>query len=94
MNVKVLENNGYKLKVRSDSGTQLLVAIRHYTQQGTTMRGRNYYTGMVWNVFEWYNGKRYPISGIKPTMYSKKEVIDAIKAHPSFRIAASELSDN
>ena len=91
MNVKVLENNGYKLKVRSDSGSVLLIAQRHYTQQGVTMRGRQYYTGMVWHVFEWVNGHRYPIQGINPTMYSKKEVLDAIKAHPSFRIAAREL---
>ena len=94
MSVKVLENNGYKLKVRSDSGTTLLIAQRHYTQQGVTMKGRSYYGGMVWHVFEWYNGQKYPIQGINTTMYSKKEVLDAIKAHPSFRIAASELSHN
>lgn len=88
---KVLENNGYRMKVRSDSGDTLLIAQRHYTNQGVTMTGRSWYKGMVWIVFGWCSGRRYTVSGFQPQMNSKKEVLSAIKAHPSYTIAAKEL---
>ena len=33
---KVLENNGYKMKVRNDRGDMLLIAQRVYTEQGVS----------------------------------------------------------
>lgn len=89
--MKVLENNGYKLKIRNDRGDMLLIAQRCYTEQGVTMRGKPYYKGMTWYVFGWVGGRKHPISGMAPTMPSKKDVLDAIKVHPSFSIAANEL---
>lgn len=91
MNVKVLENNGYRMKLRSDNGDTLLIAQRHYTNQGVTVRGKAWYKDMVWYVFGWCSGRRYPISGIQPELKSKKDLLDAIKAHPSYTMAAKEL---
>lgn len=93
---KVLENNGYKMKVRNDRGDMLLIAQRVYTEQGVSMRGKPFYKGMVWYVFGWFGGRKISINGIADRMQSKKEVLDAIKSHPSFSMAASELglSDN
>lgn len=45
---KVLENNGYKMKVRNDRGDMLLIAQRVYTEQGVSYRGKPFYKGMVW----------------------------------------------
>lgn len=89
--MKVLENNGYRLKLRSDGGNTLLIAQRSYTEQGVSMRGKPYYKGMVWFVFGWCGGRRYAIDGMAQKMGSKKEVLDAVKAHPSFSMAAKEL---
>lgn len=88
---KVLENNGYKMKVRNDRGDMLLIAQRHYTEQGISMRGKPYYGGMVWHIFGWFDGRKIPISGIAQNVQTKKEVLDAIKMHPSFSLAAIEL---
>ena len=46
---------------------------------------------MVWMVFGWCSGRKFNIDGVNPTMKSKKEVLDAIKTHPSFTVAAHEL---
>jgi len=89
--MKVLENSGYKLKIRNDSGETLLIAQRCYTEQGVSAYGRPFYKGMVWYVFGWCGGRKHPISGMSPTMSSKKEVLNAIKAHPSYTVAAQEL---
>jgi hypothetical protein len=89
--MKVLENTGYRMKVRSDSGDTLLIAQRHYTDQGVSQRGVSWYKGMVWIVFGWCAGKRFNLSGFNPQMKSKQELLSAIKAHPSYTIAAKEL---
>ncbi len=89
--MKVLENNGYKMKVRSDEGNTLLIAQRCYTEKGVSMSGRPYFKAMVWMVFGWCSGRKYNIQGFNPTMKSKQEVLDAIKDHPSFTVAAHEL---
>ena len=89
--IKVLENNGYKVKVRSDEGTMLLIAQRCYTEKGISMRGKPFSKDMVWMVFGWCSGRKFNIDGVNPTMKSKKEVLDAIKTHPSFTVAAHEL---
>lgn len=91
MSVKVLENNGYRMKLRSDSGDTLLIAQRHYTNQGVSARGKAWYKDMVWYVFGWCSGRRYPISGIQSEVKNKKELLAAIKVHPSYTMAAKEL---
>lgn len=91
MSVKVLENSGYRMKLRSDSGDTLLIAQRHYTNQGVSMRGKAWYKDMVWLVFGWCSGRKYSIQGMCETMKSKQEVLNAIKVHPSFTVAAHEL---
>lgn len=89
--MKVLENNGYKMKVRSDEGNTLLIAQRCYTEKGVSMRGKPFYKGMTWMVFGWSSGRKYTIQGMNPTMNSKQDVLNAIKDHPSFTVAAHEL---
>ena len=91
MSVKVLENSGYRMKLRSDSGDTLLIAQRHYTNQGVSMRGKAWSKDMVWLVFGWCSGRRYPIPGIQSELKSKKELLDIIKKHPAYTIAAKEL---
>lgn len=88
---KVLENNGYKMKVRNDRGDMLLIAQRVYTEQGVSYRGKPFYKGMVWYVYGWFGGRKISINGIADTMKNKNEVLQAIKVHPSFSMAASEL---
>ena len=88
---KVLENNGYKMKVRNDRGDMLLIAQRVYTEQGVSYRGMPFYKGMVWYVYGWFGGRKISINGIADTMKTKNEVLQAIKVHPSFSMAASEL---
>lgn len=89
--MKVLENNGYKMKVRSDEGNTLLIAQRCYTEKGVSMSGKPFYKGMTWMVFGWSSGRKYTIQGMNPTMNSKQDVLNAIKDHPSFTVAAHEL---
>lgn len=88
---KVLENNGYKIKVRNDSGDCLLIAQRSYTNQGVSAYGRRFYKGMVWFVFGWCAGRKFDINGIPPTVSSKQDVLNAIAQHPSYTVAAREL---
>lgn len=89
--IKVLENNGYKMKVRNNEGDMLLIAQRCYTEQGVSISGKPFFKGMVWLVFGWFGGRKISIKGIASTMQNKKEVLEAIKLHPSFSIAADEL---
>ena len=89
--IKVLENNGYKMKLRSDEGGMLLIAQRCYTEKGVSMRGKPFYKGMTWMVFGWCSGRKYNIHGMDSTMNSKQDVLNAIKDHPSFTVAAHEL---
>jgi hypothetical protein len=42
-------------------------------------------------VFGWSSGRKYTIQGMNPTMNSKQDVLNAIKDHPSFTVAAHEL---
>ena len=56
--MKVLENNGYKMKVRSDEGNTLLIAQRCYTEKGVAMSGKPFYKGMTWMVFGWCSGRK------------------------------------
>ena len=46
---------------------------------------------MVWYVYGWFGGRKISINGIADTMKNKNEVLQAIKVHPSFSMAASEL---
>lgn len=90
--IKVIENNAYRLKVRTDEGGSLLIAQRHYTEQGTKRNGKPFFKGMVWLAFGWCAGRKFNFSGIPATSSSKAEVLEAIKRHPSFTIAAYELA--
>lgn len=93
MNIKVLENNAYRLKVKTDEGGTLLIAQRHYTEQGTTRTGKPFYKGMVWLCFGLCAGRKFTLAGIPATCDSKAALVEAIKKHPSFTIAAHELTN-